>query len=144
MDKEIERKNTQDKLKQRRSTMKDKKEKMTKEQQLAHQMELQQFESDTSETSAWIQLLNSTIEKAQKQEGLSDLEKEDFCFQELLGKKLVPEKYYSEAISRIQNSRHSNEMTVLLSKHFEERITELKSAVQQLIEQKSTFDFLTW
>ena len=135
-EKELERKNTKSKLLMRRQNRKETKEKEHNEKQHIHQRQLQQFEADTSESSEWMKLLQVTIERAQNQEGLSDLEKEDFCFQEILGKKLVPEKYYSEAISRIQNGRHSKEMSVLLSSHFEERITELKSAVQQLIEQK--------
>jgi hypothetical protein len=51
---------------------------------------------------------------------------------------MVPDAQLSEAVNLIQKKRHDAEMTNLLKLHFEERIAALKTAVEAVIEEKST------
>jgi hypothetical protein len=85
---------------------------------------------------AWSEKVQEVIEKA-KRLGMSDLERENYCFEETLGKNMVPDKQLSEAVNLIQKERHDAEMTELLRSNFEERIFALKTAVERLIEEKS-------
>lgn len=63
--------------------------------------------------------------------------KEDYCFTETLGKNLVPESHLSEAAQIIMKSRHSADMMRLLDHHYKERITSIKGAIEQVMEEKA-------
>lgn len=69
--------------------------------------------------------------------GLSEMEAEDYCFRETLGKKLVPETQLNEAVQLVQHKRHDVEMARLLQGNFEERISKLRATVEKVIEEKS-------
>ena len=69
--------------------------------------------------------------------GLTGLEREEYCFNETLAKQMVPRQQISEVVERVQNMRHSAEMAALLSAQFEERIAALKAAVEKVIEEIS-------
>ena len=69
--------------------------------------------------------------------GLEVRAKEDYCFTETLGKKLVPESHLSEAAQIIMKDRHSTDMTELLNQHYKERITSIKGAIEKVMEEKA-------
>lgn len=70
--------------------------------------------------------------------GLDVRGREDFCFTETLGKKLVPETHLSEAAAVIMKDRHAKEMKTLLDVHFEGRIAAIKQAVESVLQQKAS------
>ena len=74
---------------------------------------------------------------AAKEMGLDIRGKEDFCFSETLGKKLVPETHYSEAAAVIMKERHALEMKTLLDAHYESRIAAIKKAVEDVLQEKA-------
>ena len=75
--------------------------------------------------------------KVAEEMGLSQIEKEDYCFRETLGKNLVPATQLNEAVQMVQRKRHDQEMAKLLKKKFEERVAKLTAAVEEVIENKS-------
>ena len=71
----------------------------------------------------WSEHLAEAKAKAQSS-GLSLREIEDFCINEVLGKKLVPPQHMSEAVSAILSDRHADEASKLVERNFDERRTD--------------------
>ena len=86
------------------------------------------------EKISWTERLHEIMETAASLD-ISIPEMEDFCFQESLGKKIVPETQMSECVAVVLKERHDHEMTVLLSACFEQRISELKKVVTAVVDE---------
>ncbi len=71
-----------------------------------HATEAEERENLRKSKLVWKDVLKDAMNKAAEM-GLIGLEREDFCFQELLGKNLVPEKHINEVVQRVQNLRHT-------------------------------------
>jgi hypothetical protein len=84
----------------------------------------------------WNERLNVASAQAEEM-GLEVRAKEDYCFTETLGKKLVPESHLSEAAQIIMKARHSADMTQLLNHHYKERINSIKTAIEAVMEEKA-------
>ena len=82
----------------------------------------------------WSEKLSKSMSKARAM-GLSDAEFEDFCLQQVVA--LVPQKQLYEVIEKIVHPRHSRAMAELLQSNFNDRIRELKAAVQSVIDEKA-------
>jgi hypothetical protein len=132
------------KLEERLAAKKAKKMKELEEQekqQLAELQKKQQEEQEEMERlkkskTVWKEVLQTAMDTAAAN-GLTGLEREEFCFSETLAKGIVPHKQINEVVERVQNMRHSAEMAALLSAQFDERITALKNVVEKVIEEKS-------
>eukprot|EP01034_Spumella_vulgaris_P034613 gene34613-42697_t len=98
--------------------------------------EAEEREKNRLSKMVWSERVEEIVDKSRSL-GLAPRETEDYCFSETLGKRLVPDNQMSEAVSLIQKQRHDQEMTALLTSHFEERVAVLKNAVEHVIEQKS-------
>jgi len=141
---EHQQKHSKGKLEERLQAKKLKREKELKEQeekalaelQLKQKLEAELFEKNRIAKMQWTERVLEIMAKA-KTLGLADAERENYCFQETLGKSLVPDKQLTEAIQMILKERHGKEMTALLSTNFDERIHALKQAVEGLIKDKS-------
>jgi len=143
-DQEQQKKVGKSKLDERLAAKRAKREKELQEQERKAMEELQakqKAEAEEKEAAriakmAWSDKVQEIIDKA-KTLGLSDFEREDYCFKETLGKGMVPEKQLSEAVNMVQKERHDAEMKALLTSNFEERISALKAAVEEVIQEKS-------
>ena len=82
----------------------------------------------------WSEKLSESMSRARAM-GLSDAEFEDFCLQQVVA--LVPQKQLYEVIEKIVHPRHSRAMAELLQSNFNDRIRELKAAVQSVIDEKA-------
>jgi len=141
---EHQQKHSKDKLEERLQAKREKRERELKEQeekalaelQLKQKLEAELFEKNRLAKMQWTERVVEIMEKARTL-GLADAERENYCFQETLGKNLVPDKQLTEAIQMILKERHGKEMTSLLSANFDERIHALKQAVEGLIKEKS-------
>jgi hypothetical protein len=141
---EHQQKHSKDKLGERLQAKREKRERELKEQeekalaelQLKQKLEAELFEKNRLAKMQWTERVVEIMEKARTL-GLADAERENYCFQETLGKNLVPDKQLTEAIQMILKERHGKEMTGLLSANFDERIHALKQAVEGLIKEKS-------
>jgi len=129
---------------------KKKRELEEKEAQLKEEMEAKQRDLEAKQKAgaeererqrqaklAWQDRLKIAQQKADEM-GLEGLSKEDYCYQELLGKKFVPEAQISDAVSRIQHARHAQEMRDLLNVHYEQRIAVIRDAVSPIFTEKTT------
>lgn len=126
----------QAKREKRERELKEQEEKAMAELQLKQKLEAELFEKNRLAKMQWTERVVEIMEKARAL-GLADAGRENYCFQETLGKSLVPDKQLTEAIQMILKERHGKEMTTLLSANFDERIHALKQAVEGLIKEKS-------
>ena len=83
----------------------------------------------------WVEKLQDASEMADKLE-LEGLERERYCLEATLGQGIVPGAQLTEAVGRIQNKRHAEEMKSLLTKHYEERIQALNDVVTSIYNDK--------
>eukprot|EP00981_Chlorochromonas_danica_P012180 scaffold4601_cov146-Ochromonas_danica.AAC.2 len=133
-----------DRLAQRLASKKEKRERELKEQEEKALKELaarQKSEAEEKERLrvaklSWMEKVQETMAKS-KTLGLSPSETEDYCFQETLGRRIVPDVQMNEAVSIVLKPRHDQAMTDLLTANFDERMSALKSAVEKVIEEKS-------
>jgi hypothetical protein len=86
--------------------------------------------------TVWTERLQVAMDHADE-EKLNLSERENYCLQETLAKGLVPETHLNEAAGRVQGNRHRDEMHLLLSTHFEERVAAIRGAVQGVLEEKA-------
>jgi hypothetical protein len=126
----------QAKRQKRERELREQERQQLEELQVKQKAEAEEKERNRVARMAWSEKVQEVIEKA-KRLGMSDLERENYCFEETLGKNMVPDKQLSEAVNLIQKERHDAEMIELLRSNFEERIFALKTAVERLIEEKS-------
>jgi len=141
---ETQKKASKGKMEERLAAKRAKRELELKEQEETALFELKaKHEKDSEEREvsrlakqAWTEKVQEVVEKA-KSLGLSDLEREDYCFKETLGKGMVPEKQFNEAVNLVQKERHDAEMKAVLTHNFEERIAALKGAVEEVLANKS-------
>lgn len=84
----------------------------------------------------WTEKLREIMEEANRLE-LLGAEFEDYCLQNIVAAKVVPPKQFVEAIERIVGPRFSSDMAVLLKRNFNERMQELKEAVQKVLDDKA-------
>jgi hypothetical protein len=132
------------KLEERLAAKRSKRERETREDErkaLEEQHAQQERDAVEREQSrrakmAWSEKVQEVVDKA-KGMGLSDLEREDYCFKETLGKGMVPERQLSEAVNLVQKERHDAEMKAVLTQNFEERIAALKGAAVEGMAAKS-------
>jgi hypothetical protein len=133
-------KNLKDRLAEKRL----RKEKELREKEETALAELQRKQSAEKEEKeklrqakmVWSERLAEAAENADKM-GLEGLEKEDFCFKETIGKKLVPESHLSEVAQAIMKDRHSSTMTELLNIQFKNRISAIKDAIERVLTEKA-------
>lgn len=120
----------------RERELQEQEERALRELEQRQKREAEEKEKNRLAKMAWTERVSEVIASA-KQLGMSDHEREDYCFQETLGKQLVPEQQLTEAVGMIQKERHDREMTELLTANFEERVDALRKAVARVIEEKS-------
>ena len=75
--------------------------------------------------------------KADAELGLKGVDKEDFLFKEVFSDNAVPDKYLREAVELVLREGNSKTMTQLLTGHYEQRVTLLRSAMELIVEEKS-------
>jgi len=122
---------------QKREREQKEEERRTMEEQHAQQeREAVEREQSRRDKMAWSEKVQEVVDRA-KGMGLADLEREEYCFKETLGKGMVPEKQFNEAVNLVQKERHDAEMKAVLTHNFEERIAALKGAVEEVLAHKS-------
>lgn len=91
-----------------------------------------------SNSTLWKKKVQSVFDKVTKL-GLSDIERENYCFEELFSNSNssgFPDNTLQETIDRVQSRRHFSEMNALLSQLFTERTISLQSGVETLNDKK--------
>ena len=116
--------------------LREKEESALAELKKKQEVERQEKEKLRQAKMVWSERLAEAAEKADKA-GLTGLSKEDFCFKETIGKKLVPESHLSEIAQAIMKDRHSAAMTELLNTQYKNRVTAIKSAIEKVMTEKA-------
>eukprot|EP00599_Poterioochromonas_sp_BG-1_P015133 CAMPEP_0173155160 /NCGR_PEP_ID=MMETSP1105-20130129/13936_1 /TAXON_ID=2985 /ORGANISM="Ochromonas sp., Strain BG-1" /LENGTH=2955 /DNA_ID=CAMNT_0014071525 /DNA_START=806 /DNA_END=9673 /DNA_ORIENTATION=- len=139
-----------EKLNERLAAKRAKKERELKEQEEKAMAELaakQKAETEEKERLrqaklSWTEKLQEIINNAKNNmKSVTAREREDYCCQQVFNNPKsnlrIPDIQLNEAVSLIMKDRHDEEMTSLLTRNFDERITSLRGAVESIIEEKS-------
>jgi hypothetical protein len=64
--------------------------------------------------------------------------KEDFVLKATLGQQLVPAAHLTECVEAVMVDRHTDATAALLDRHYQERLSKIRPAVETLLEEKAT------
>jgi hypothetical protein len=64
--------------------------------------------------------------------------KEDFILKATLGQQLVPAAHLTECVEAVMVDRHTDATAALLDRHYQERLSKIRPAVETLLEEKAT------